>query len=52
MVVNIFILTGFNVTQMRLTGGIDQHEGGVELLINGRNESKRSAENLFESAGA
>ncbi|XP_060552044.1 scavenger receptor cysteine-rich domain superfamily protein-like [Ruditapes philippinarum] len=27
---------GFNVTQMRLTGGIDQHEGGVELLINGR----------------
>jgi hypothetical protein len=29
-------MTAFNVTQMRLTGSIDQHEGRVELLINGR----------------
>jgi hypothetical protein len=36
MVVSIFFLTGFNVTQMRLTGGVNQNEGRVELLINGR----------------
>ncbi|XP_060552045.1 neurotrypsin-like [Ruditapes philippinarum] len=27
---------GFNVTQMRLTGGVGQTDGRVELLINGR----------------